>query len=151
MVKRGLFGLVLCFFLISFISGCDVGDGVEEVIDNESNNDLGGNLTDTNETSTNSTQEDNGTEGNSSVVVGTCTDSDGGKIFDTLGYIKINGSKTYLDSCISEFNLREYYCNDTYPGTVDFEVFGCFDICENGVCIVIETNTTNSTNDSNSS
>jgi len=146
MKKEGFVLLLLVFALL--ISGCGglYLDEENESIDielNETNN--------TEDDITNSTQEDNSSESNSTGVVGTCEDSDGGKVFDTLGYVRINGSKTYLDSCISDFNLREYYCNDTYPGTVEFDVFGCFDICESGECIVIEDNETNSTNGSNSS
>lgn len=143
MDKKEFILYLFCFLTVLSISGCGAGDSFD--IENESEVILD------NETETNTSQEENATEDNSTSVVGTCEDSDGGKVFDELGYVTINGSKTYLDSCISEFTLREYYCNDTYPGTVDFDVFGCFDICESGECIVIEDNETNSSNTSNSS
>jgi hypothetical protein len=147
MKKEGFVLVILVF--ASLISGCG---GI--YLEDEDNNSVDIELNTTNSTENdtiNSTQEENNSESNSTGVVGTCVDSDEGKIFDTVGYVRINGSKTYLDSCISEFTLREYYCNDTYPGTVEFDVFGCFDICENGACIVVEDNETNSSNTSNSS
>jgi hypothetical protein len=71
-------------------------------------------------------------------VLGSCEDSDGGKEYDEWGYITINDTKEYLDACISDGFLREYYCGEDYPGNLEFEVYGCEELCSNGECIEIE-------------
>ncbi|MFH0926971.1 MAG: hypothetical protein V1822_00125 [Candidatus Micrarchaeota archaeon] len=42
----------------------------------------------------------------------TCTDSDGGKNYYTLGTVSRAG-QTYTDACIGTLSLREYYCSGT--------------------------------------
>ena len=122
------------------LSGC----GESEVTTNNDsetntsvNNSLPGDTIPINET-TNST---GGNETNETVQVGTlgtCDDSDDGKEYDEWGYVTINGSKEYLDGCISDYVLREYYCDVDFPGNLEFEVYDCDEVCSGGECIEIE-------------
>ncbi|MCD4759330.1 hypothetical protein K8R33_00395 [archaeon] len=95
-------------------------------------------------------QTDQNNQTNQTIVIGSCIDSDGGKVYDVWGYVILNNTKEYVDACISDFNIREYYCDNATPGNVALEIHSCFDVCSGGECIVIETNTTNTTNTTNS-
>jgi len=139
--------LLFIIFLVSIlISGCEKSEIDEELPEKT------GIVADANDTD--QTLEDNETDTNETVTTTptSCTDSDDGKKYKELGYVLINGSKDYMDSCISELIIREYYCSETAPGKVTFDVHTCLDICEEGICTItpVETNSTNSTNESNS-
>jgi hypothetical protein len=62
----------------------------------------------------------------------TCSDSDGGKIYDVAGYVSGVDKKgrTYRmnDVCLSASNLKEYYCSGAVPANVRFNCpYGCGD------------------------
>ncbi len=132
--------LIIIIILILVVSGCSN----EEEDTNETNN----TETPINTTPSNSTNTTiNETETNTTTTQeASCKDSDDGKDYETWGYIKINGTKEYLDDCISDLRLREYYCNEEYPGNLAFEIYSCYDTCEDGECTVINTTETNLTN-----
>ncbi len=131
--------IVFLFLALALtLSGC----GESEVTPNndpETNTSVNNSLPDDtipiNET-TNSTE---GNETNETVgILGTCDDSDDGKEYDEWGYVTINDSKEYLDGCISDYILREYYCDVDFPGNLEFEIYNCDEVCSGGECIVIE-------------
>jgi hypothetical protein len=139
-------GVFIILLLVLFISACSSEDVIE---DNQTVNNST-NITQ-NETVTLSPEPDevNETEEIEPIIqVGTCHDSDDGKAYGLLGYVRLNntGNLDYMDSCISDLNIREYYCDEDNPGNLAFEVHPCTDICENGVCTVEDSdNETNST------
>jgi hypothetical protein len=62
----------------------------------------------------------------------TCTDSDGGKVYDVKGTVTV-GSTTYTDECITGF-LIEYFCNNNIN---QYEGYQCpsGQSCSNGACV----------------
>jgi len=141
--------VILFAFFILFISACNNDDiednlsinnsldNISDLVGNESL-DLGNNTI--NDSLDNQTNE--------TYVEVSCIDSDSGKEYDSWGYIKINGSKEYLDDCISESFIREYYCDDEYPGNLAFEVYRCDDYCLYGECNTDEEDNETDTNTS---
>ena len=128
---------VLIILLLLVIAGCSESDDVDEnqTINNSTNITQNDTVSDD---LVNQNEGDNETE--PIIQIGACHDSDGGKIYDELGYVRLNnsGNLDYMDSCISDRHLREYYCNEESPGTVTFEVYPCSpDICDGGVCVSI--------------
>ena len=138
--------MFLLFTIVLVMSGCE-DPGVTSNNNSEANLSINTSLPDDelplNET-TKSTEE-NETVG----VIGTCEDSDDGKEYDEWGYITINDSKEYVDACISDKFLREYYCGEDFPGNLEFEIYTCDEVCSDGECIEIESdpedNETNAT------
>jgi len=124
----------LLILLLLLVAGCSESDDVDEnqTINNSTN------ITESVNLSPDSEEVDNETEEEPLTRIGACHDSDGGKAYDELGYVRLNnsGNLDYMDSCISVRHIREYYCNEENPGTLTFEAHPCSpDICEDGICI----------------
>lgn len=75
-----------------------------------------------------------------------CTDSDGGKIYNVSGFVwgdyylstKINYSES--DYCINDKKLVEYYCFGDYLNAIKKSiVYKCQNSCEEGRCIGNDT------------
>ena len=71
-----------------------------------------------------------------SVSPTTCTDSDGGKSYYTIGSVFDSG-KNYTDYCVDNSKLKEYFClplSSSGLGGVAEEVYTCPNGCSNGAC-----------------
>ncbi|MBI2628480.1 hypothetical protein HYW74_00160 [Candidatus Pacearchaeota archaeon] len=76
-----------------------------------------------------------------------CIDSDNGLTFGTSGFVNysLNSiSEIHNDSCIDEFQLKEYYCDENNQTTS--LLYGCLETqsCSDGNCVSINGNENNS-------
>ena len=72
-----------------------------------------------------------------------CTDTDGGKVYDVDGTVTNSRSPTGLtrarDNCVSNVTLNEYFCNKIEGSSYDYEIASeqhqCEVRCFNRVCV----------------
>ena len=72
-----------------------------------------------------------------------CTDTDGGKVYDVRGTATNPRAPVGLtratDKCTNNVTLNEYYCNKISGKSYDFEIssdrYTCPVLCFNGVCV----------------
>ena len=62
-----------------------------------------------------------------------CQDLDGGKNYNVSGYVIAPDGSELFDTCISDYQLREYYCSSS--GEVRSVDFGCNSSCSDGKCV----------------
>jgi len=141
-MNKLIFILFLGALLISACEKSEVNENNESEVNTTLNTTLDDEDQNVNET-TNSTGDNETYEVGK---IGTCEESDDEKEYDTWGYVEINDSKEYLDECISDGYLREYYCDEIYPGNLKFELYKCEELCESGECVEIDEDEDNETN-----
>lgn len=78
----------------------------------------------------------------------TCTDSDGGLVYTTMGTVSglLNGTAySNTDSCMNTTTLKEYYCSGTRAYNT---LFNCSAGCSSGKCNAVINQTNNTCTDS---
>jgi len=69
---------------------------------------------------------------------GTCTDTDGGKVYDVKGTVEAN-DKTYTDYCAGAFWLKEYSCSSSGDVVEEGVICPNNGSCKDGACVEAPT------------